>query len=139
MSHHSTDQRPIMKRKNSAQHLLTSFKSTTNASNSSIPPPLNLAATSSINATSLSFASVATPTVTTPIPRDWDAQSLHSETVGSALTGAQSPPLGQGTSVEYLRELVQKRITTLTYIRNIHEGYSPILYFAFLADSHLCL
>lgn len=36
--------------------------------------------------------------------------------------GAVSPQLGQGLSVEYLRELVQKRILTLTYIRNIHEG-----------------
>jgi hypothetical protein len=33
-----------------------------------------------------------------------------------------SPQLGQGMSVEYLRELVQKRMITLTYIRNIHEG-----------------
>ncbi|PPQ65308.1 hypothetical protein CVT24_011435 [Panaeolus cyanescens] len=126
-----------MKRKNSAQHLLTSFKSTNNPSTSSIPPPLNLATTSSSNSTSLSFASVATPTVSTPLPRDWDAQSLHSETVGSALTGAQSPPLGQGTSVEYLRELVQKRITTLTYIRSIHEGRSHWFHTILISRSEL--
>jgi hypothetical protein len=47
---------------------------------------------------------------------------LHSDNVGSSLGGAVSPQIGQGMSVEILRELVQKRILTLTYIRNIHEG-----------------
>lgn len=64
---------------------------------------------------------VPTPTVSTPLGREWDAQS---DTISgtNALGGAVSPQLGQGTSVEYLRDLVQKRIITLTYIRNIHEG-----------------
>ncbi|KAF8955443.1 hypothetical protein BDZ97DRAFT_1907638 [Flammula alnicola] len=125
MSHFPTEpQRPAMpRRKSSAQNLLSSFKSSSSSS-SSVPPPLNLAASSGINSTALSFSAAATPTATTPLPREWDAQSLHSDTVGSTLAGAQSPPLGQGTSVEYLRDLVQKRIITLTYIRNIHEGRS---------------
>jgi hypothetical protein len=46
---------------------------------------------------------------------------MHSEVIGSAVGGA-SPAVPQGMSVEYLRDLVQKRIITLTYIRNIHEG-----------------
>lgn len=110
-----------MRRKSSAQNLLSSFKSSSPAPNS-VPPPLNLAQANGPNATTLSFASAATPTSSTPMAREWDAQSLHSDSVGSTLAGAQSPPLGQGTSVEYLRDLVQKRIITLTYIRNIHEG-----------------
>ncbi|KAF8162876.1 hypothetical protein B0H34DRAFT_298434 [Crassisporium funariophilum] len=112
--------RPTMRRKSSAQNLLSSFKSNPSSS-STVPPPLNLAAAS---VTTLSFSSAATPTATTPNVREWDAQSLHSDTVGSSMAGAQSPPLGQGTSVEYLRDLVQKRIITLTYLRNIHEGRS---------------
>jgi len=54
------------------------------------------------------------------IPREFDTQSLHSE---STLNGG-SPALPTGTSVEYLRDLVQKRIITLTYMRNVHEGRS---------------
>lgn len=125
MSHFQPEpQRPVMpRRKSSAQNLLSSFKNS--SSSASIPPPLNLANSSGpVNSTSMSFASAATPTVsTTPMPRDWDSQSLHSEPVGPALTGAQSPPLGQSTTVEVLRDTLQKRIMTLTYIRNIHEGY----------------
>ncbi|KAH9484092.1 hypothetical protein JR316_0003572 [Psilocybe cubensis] len=127
MSSFSTDlQRPTMRRKSSAQNLLSSFKTPAQSSSSSapVPPPLNLSSASPINSTSLSFASAATPTASTPLPRDWDAQSLHSDTVASTLAGAQSPPLGQGTSIDLLRELVQKRITTLTYLRSIHEGRS---------------
>ena len=30
----------------------------------------------------------------------------------------------QGTSADYLRDMVQKRIITLTYMRNVHEGYA---------------
>jgi hypothetical protein len=117
MSHFSVDQppRPTMRRKSSAQNLLSSFKS----SSSNTPAPIS-------TATGLSFAAAggaSTPTASTPMTREWDAQSLHSDTIaGSTLGGAGSPQLGQGTSVEYLRDLVQKRIITLTYIRNIHEG-----------------
>ena len=106
--------RPTMRRKSSAQNLLSSFKST---SSSPVPPPLAL------SGSNIPFAAPApTPTATTPLAREWDAQSLHSDTVSQSLAGAQSPPPQQGTSVEYLRDLVQKRIITLTYIRNIHEG-----------------
>ena len=125
MSTFSTEQRPTMRRKSSAQNLLSSFKSTPSSSASAVPPPLNLGSTSAMNSTQLSFAAVATPTATTPLAREWDAQSLHSDTVASSMAGAQSPPLNQGTSVEYLRDLIQKRIITLTYIRSIHEGSVP--------------
>lgn len=55
--------------------------------------------------------------------RDWDSQSLYSDSAGSSTTTATgSAATFQGTSVEYLRDLVQKRIITLTYVRNTHEG-----------------
>mgnify|MGYP001389444441 FL=1 len=115
--------RPNLQRKSSAQNLLNQFKPSNSASNASIPQvPLSLGA---------GAASVTSPMAyngqpmssgsTTPLPREWDAQSLHSD--NPAMSGAVSPQLGgQGMSVEYLRELVQKRMITLTYIRNIHEG-----------------
>ena len=109
-------QRPAMRRKSSAQNFLSSFKSTS-SSGSITPQSLNPTAS---NVTNLPF-STASPTVT-PQAREWDAQSLHSDTVGSSMAGAQSPSLTPGPSVEYLRDLVQKRIITLTYIRQIHEG-----------------
>ncbi|KAJ6488489.1 hypothetical protein C8R47DRAFT_978708 [Mycena vitilis] len=86
-----------MRRKSSAQNLLASFKT----------PPGNVP---------------STPTVSTPIPKEFDTQSLYSDT--TTLNNPQGPALPQGTSVEYLRDLVQKRIITLTYLRNIHEGHS---------------
>lgn len=63
--------------------------------------------------------------------RDWDAQSLHAD---SSVAGQFFPPVGAGVpgagssgspgaTVEYLRDLVQKRIITLTYTRNVHDGY----------------
>ena len=110
-------QRPTMRRKSSAQNLLSSFKSTS-SSGSTTPQSLNPIS----NATNLSFATTTSSTTTVPQTREWDAGSLHSDTVGSNMTGAQSPSLTPGTSVEYLRDLVQKRIITLTYIRQIHEG-----------------
>ncbi|KAF8894710.1 hypothetical protein BD779DRAFT_1502529 [Infundibulicybe gibba] len=128
MSHFTVEQpRPTMRRKSSAQNLLSSFKS--GSSNSSTPAPLTIIpGTASSFATGLSFSAAGgatTPTATTAIGRDWDAQSLHSDTITPAgIGGATSPALGQGTSVEYLRDLVQKRIITLTYIRNVHEGRS---------------
>ncbi|KAF9484888.1 hypothetical protein BDN70DRAFT_796759 [Pholiota conissans] len=136
MSHFAPDpQRPTMRRKSSAQNLLSSFKSTSSSS-APIPPPLNLAASNGTTSTSYTY-SAATPTSSTPLAREWDAQSLHSDTVGSTLAGAQSPPLGQGTSVEYLRDLVQKRIITLTYIRNIHEGRSHWFHTILISRSEL--
>lgn len=115
-------QRPTMRRKSSAQNLLSSFKSTSSSGSvtpQSLNPPVSLVS----SATTLSFSTTTSSTATTPQAREWDAQSLHSDTVGSNIGGAQSPSLlTPGTSVEYLRDLVQKRIITLTYIRQIHEG-----------------
>jgi len=85
----------------------------------------------------------------TPTAREWDSQSLHADSttaaaaaaaVGAALStpGLFLPPVGAGggvvgvgaggsgspgATVEYLRDLVQKRIITLTYTRNVHDGY----------------
>lgn len=57
--------------------------------------------------------------------REWDAQSLHADAQGpfppltaGGVPGGSSP----GATVEYLRDLVQKRIITLTYMRNVHDG-----------------
>ncbi|KAF8652696.1 hypothetical protein AX16_004200 [Volvariella volvacea WC 439] len=135
----SDQQRPAMRRKSSAQNLLSSFKP--NSQSTPIPAPLNVNATGTISsATGLSFASAATaatPTASTPFAKDWDAQSLHSDTVPSTLT-VGSPSLGpQGTSVEYLRDLVQKRIITLTYLRNVHEGKSHWFHTILLPRSEL--
>ncbi|GJE87965.1 hypothetical protein PsYK624_040480 [Phanerochaete sordida] len=104
-----------MRRKSSAQNLLTSFK----------PGSLGQASqTGTISSISgLPFATaLPTPMATTPMARDWDVQSLQSDS-----THASTPNGGavaQGTSVEMLRELVKKRIITLTYLRNVHEGRS---------------
>jgi hypothetical protein len=56
--------------------------------------------------------------------RDWEMQTPPGAiSTGGTLIAGSSPVIGsQGTTVEYLRDLVQKRIITLTYIRNIHEG-----------------
>ncbi|KAG5732738.1 hypothetical protein E4T56_gene16731 [Termitomyces sp. T112] len=118
MSHFTADlqQRPTMRRKSSAQNLLSSFKSP-----SSVPATISIGST---NNSSFATAS-GTTTPTTSIAKESDAQSLYTDTTAlSHASSATSPQLGQGTSVEYLRDLVQKRIITLTYIRNIHEGRS---------------
>jgi hypothetical protein len=107
--------RPTMRRKSSAQNLLSSFKPVPVGTPAGGPLP-------SAPATALSFASAASSTAVTPTPgsmsKEVDAQSLYSDSLG----GAGSPQLAAGTSAEYLRDLVQKRIVTLTYIRNVHEG-----------------
>ncbi|KAG6850423.1 hypothetical protein H0H93_013648 [Arthromyces matolae] len=101
-----------MRRKSSAQNLLNSFKS-------SSPPPISVATN---NATNLSFAAAAgASTPTSGSAKEFDVQSLYND---PTLASATSPQLGQGPSVEYLRDLVQKRIITLTYIRSIYEGRS---------------
>ncbi|KAJ3485864.1 hypothetical protein NLJ89_g11860 [Agrocybe chaxingu] len=125
-----------MRRKSSAQNLLSFGKQ----GPPSIPPPLNLAASGASNSTTLSFGSAITPTATTPLIRDnWDAQSLHSDSFGptGALAGAQSPPLGEVTTVQSMRALMQKRIITLTYIRNIHEGRSHWFHTLFISHTEL--
>ncbi|GLB35439.1 hypothetical protein LshimejAT787_0210040 [Lyophyllum shimeji] len=127
MSHFSVDSqpRPTMRRKSSAQNLLSSFKSSSTPT-AVIPPPIAIGTGSISPATGLSFAAAGgASTPTTSTAREFDALSLHSDSVpGSTLGGTGSPQLGQGASVEYLRDLVQKRIITLTYLRNIHEGRS---------------
>ena len=85
----------------------------------------------------------------TPTARDWDTQSSQTDStiaaaaaaaVGAALSapGLFLPPVGNaggggvgaggsgsspGAAIEYLRDLVQKRIIALTYTRNVHDGY----------------
>ncbi|EMD34407.1 hypothetical protein CERSUDRAFT_117283 [Gelatoporia subvermispora B] len=103
-------QRPsMMRRKSSAQNLLSSFKAPA-------PPPAG--APQPQPATTTSAAS--TPTHTS-MPREWDVQSLQSDAAPPAVPNGAAV---QGTSVEILRELVRKRIITLTYMRNVHEGRS---------------
>jgi hypothetical protein len=82
----------------------------------------------------------------TPTAREWDSQSLYADSttaaaaaaaVGATLSGPGMflPPVGigggvgvggsggsPGATIEYLRDLVQKRIITLTYTRNVHDG-----------------
>ncbi|KAI0082874.1 hypothetical protein K474DRAFT_1655058 [Panus rudis PR-1116 ss-1] len=108
-------QRPSMRRKSSAQNLLSSFKPAANANTVS-------------SANGLPY--VTTPTVPNgSLSREWDVQSLQSDSVASS-SGTSVPLLpngaqgASGTSVEILREIVRKRIITLTYLRNVHEGRS---------------
>jgi hypothetical protein len=108
-------QRPAMRRKSSAQNLLTSFKASPSPT-----PPLAPISTSVLPVNS--YANISTPIASSFLGREWDSQSMRSDAVTSTI-GGSSPALPQGTSVEYLRDLVQKRIITLTYIRSIHEGY----------------
>ena len=105
-----------MRRKSSAQNLLSSFKPPGNG-----PTPVG----SISSATSAAYtATVQTPTTSVTPGREWDGQSVHSESLSSTATllANGTPTVPQGTSVEYLRDLVQKRIVTLTYMRNVHEG-----------------
>ncbi|KAI0329877.1 hypothetical protein GY45DRAFT_1324489 [Cubamyces sp. BRFM 1775] len=123
-------QRPAMRRKSSAQNLLSTFKSSNAGGGSgggSGAPPSSFPTAAMPNTAGLPYASVTTPTTAT-INREWDVQSLQSEGMGSS-AGTSSitsngNPLAQGTSLEMLRELVKKRIITLTYLRNVHEGKS---------------
>ena len=54
--------------------------------------------------------------------REIDVQSLHSDSVASSTLTNGNAATAHGTTVEMLRELVKKRIITLTYLRNVHEG-----------------
>jgi hypothetical protein len=109
----SEQARPAMRRKSSAQNLLSSFKS----GSPSIQAPVGAGSLSS--ATGLAMASAVTQTSNAG---DLDTQSLQSDGVSNSLAGAGSPAIAQGASVDILRDLVHKRIITLTYIRSIHEG-----------------
>ncbi|THH31531.1 hypothetical protein EUX98_g2637 [Antrodiella citrinella] len=102
-----------MRRKSSAQNLLSSFK----------PVGQNTGTVSS--ATGIQFSQIVNATPTT---REWDVQSLslQSDTGTSIASGSTNgvPAASQASNVEILRELVKKRIITLTYLRNVHEGRS---------------
>ncbi|KAI6007832.1 hypothetical protein EDC04DRAFT_2871650 [Pisolithus marmoratus] len=125
--------RPTMRRKSSAQNLLTSFKtpagSTTGGSMSA--------------ATGAAFAAAAAAqqahSANVPPGREWDGQSVQSDTLSStaALVVNGTPVVAQGTSVEYLRDLVQKRIVTLTYMRTVHEGRSDWFHTIMMSRSEL--
>ncbi|KAG8217245.1 hypothetical protein J3R82DRAFT_5334 [Butyriboletus roseoflavus] len=123
--------RPTMRRKSSAQNLLSSFK----------PPASSPTPGGSISsATSAAYAAaVQTPSASTTPGREWDGQSVHSDTLSSTATlvANGTPAIAQGTSVEYLRDLVQKRIITLTYMRNVHEGRSHWFHTIMMSRSEL--
>ncbi|KAG8992889.1 hypothetical protein FRB90_000877 [Tulasnella sp. 427] len=91
--------RPGMRRKSSASNLLSTFKS---------------------------GSSSTTPGNATPTPKEWDSQSLYSETsnVPTISSAASAPPLPvtQLSSVEYLRELIRKRLMALRALKEIHSG-----------------
>lgn len=131
MSHFSEVARPAMRRKSSAQNLLSSFKSATSSSQSvntipTVPPPAqhtNTVSSAVGMAYSAVLASSATPMATTPLGRADSTDAQYADTIIASLVGATSPPIGSNTSVEVLRDMVQKRLVTLTYIRNLHEGY----------------
>lgn len=120
-----------MRRKSSAQNLLSSFKSATSSSQSvntipAVPPPIQTGSGTISSVAGMSIASAlssaTTPTISTPLVRgdSTEGQAQYS----ASLVGATSPPLGSSTSVEALRELLQKRLVTLTYIRNVFDGRS---------------
>jgi hypothetical protein len=104
--------RPGMRRKSSAQNLLSSFK------NSTAQIQANMGASS---ATPSPNIPPITPTAMfTPMTqnKEWDSQSVVSDPL-------PPPPIAQGqfvNGVDYIRDLVQKRIVTMTYLRNVHEG-----------------
>ena len=111
--------RPAMRRKSSAQNLLSGFKAAANPAAGGAPPS-SFPANSGGPTPGLPYPPVVPTPTTASMPREWDVQSLHSDGVNSALQANGNIP--QGTSVEFLRELVKKRIITLTYLRNVHEG-----------------
>ena len=119
----SISSRPTIRRKSSVG-LLSSFKA---------PSGTAVVQVQSLQQQSLNLPMQLPPTPSTstpPIPgpmsigRDWDTQSLYSDSTGASATSTINSTAAtfQGTSVEYLRDLVQKRIVTLTYMRNTHEG-----------------
>jgi len=112
-------QRPSMRRKSSAQNLLSSFKSPTQSSQAYQSGTVS-------SATSIQYVSAVTAAQNTGLPKDWEVQSLQSESAASSSTlpVAANGAAVQGTTVEILREVVRKRIITLTYLRNVHEGRS---------------
>ena len=117
--------RPTMRRKSSAQNLLSFNKPTQSASASGTSTPSLPHYPLPSGPLSSSFTSAATTlaSASTPTAREWDVQSMHSDATGMTGTtlASGSTPFTQA-SVEYLRDTVQKRIITLTYLRNVHDG-----------------
>lgn len=107
--------RPGMRRKSSAQNLLSSFKNST----AQIQANMNVnSATPSPNMPPATPTAVFTPVSQASHNKEWDSQSIVSDPM-------PPPPLVQGqlvNGVDYIRDLVQKRIVTMTYLRNVHEG-----------------
>lgn len=114
--------RPGMRRKSSAQNLLASFKNSTaqiqaNISSSSAAPPPNIPPTTP--------TAMFVPTTQMSQNKEWDSQSIVSDPL-------PPPPIAQGqfvNAVDYIRDLVQKRIVTMTYLRNVHEGCASHIFF----------
>lgn len=108
--------RPGMRRKSSAQNLLSSFKSSTaqiqaNMNANSATPSPTMAPTTP--------TAIFTPASQASHNKEWDSQSIISDPL-------PPPPVAQGqfvNGVDYIRDLVQKRIVTMTYLRNVHEGW----------------
>ena len=126
MSHFSDVARPTMRRKSSAQNLLSSFKSTTSSSQSVsaisiVSPPIQTGSGTISSVVGMSITSaISNSASSTPVVRgdNTEGQTQYA----NSLVGATSPPLGSSTSVEFLRDMLQKRLVTLTYIRNVFEG-----------------
>ncbi|KIK54561.1 hypothetical protein GYMLUDRAFT_177111 [Collybiopsis luxurians FD-317 M1] len=125
-------QRPAgMRRKSSAQNLLSSFKPPPNSGSSSQPSSQPLTISSAAAAAYSGPAGAPTPISSSSMAKEWDVQSTHAE------SGTSTPALGQGTSDEYLRDVLQKRILTLTYLRNIHEGRSHWFHTIYISQADL--
>lgn len=124
--------RPSMRRKSSAQTLLSSFKSSSSVPTTApatqlsmqIPPPPSAFPTSS--GMREAQRESGTPAERTHGNREWDAQSIKSDSttpmIPLAANANGNPAVAQGISLESLRDLTMKRMITLTYLRNIHEG-----------------
>lgn len=124
--------RPSMRRKSSAQNLLSSFKRTESSATVSSPSlPNQPNALPSIVGVPIAGLSYVAPTPTAAVmPRDWDAQSYTADSVhssatassGSTLIANGSPALGTAVAKDGLRVTICKRIAALTYMRNVHDG-----------------
>ncbi|KAG8967648.1 hypothetical protein FRC05_001980 [Tulasnella sp. 425] len=90
--------RPGIRRKSSASNLLSGFKTGSSSASGHV----------------------------TPTPKEWDSQSLYSETsnVPTISSAASAPPLPitQSSSVEYLRDLIRRRLLALRALKEIHSG-----------------
>jgi hypothetical protein len=115
-----------MRRKSSAQTLLSSFKSPSNVPTTAPATQLTMQIPAALNSGLSSYpgaghgGTTGTPISTTQ--REWDTQSMKSDSTapGNQING--SPAMPQSVSLESLRDITMKRMITLTYLRNIHEG-----------------